>query len=199
MSIGLTKKQRDDIEEFLHLFADVESALKKRLGRSANDTTGISMLINGCVEKNPYWTEPANRLRNLADIRNLLTHQRGSAIGYPIAVTPFSLLALREIMEHLRKPEPVSDRYRKKVITVSDQDSLASVLAMVFENGFSQFPVFSGDRFSGLITENEITRWLGRQVKANSVDVNLEAVTVRMVLKGKRKRSVYAGNPNISF
>jgi hypothetical protein len=26
---GLTKKQRHDIEEFLHLVADVESALKK--------------------------------------------------------------------------------------------------------------------------------------------------------------------------
>lgn len=184
-TIGLTKKQRDKVEEFLHLFADVESALKKRLGLQANNRTGISTLINGYVEKNPYCTGLANRLRNLAEIRNLLTHQRGSEIGYPIAVTPFSLLALREIKEHLLKPEPVSDRYCKKVITVCDQDSLASVLAIAVDKGFSQFPVLSDGRFGGLMTENEITRWLGRRAKANSVEVNLETVSVKMVLKEK--------------
>jgi hypothetical protein len=142
-TIGLTKKQRDSVEQFLHLFADVESVLKKRLGRRANDRTGTSMLINGYVAKNPYWADSANRLRNLADIRNLLTHQRGTAFGYPIAVSPFSLQGLREINEHLLKPEPVSDRYRKEVITVSDEDPLESVVAMAFEKGFSQFPVIS--------------------------------------------------------
>jgi hypothetical protein len=184
-TIGLTKKQRDNVEQFLHLFADVESALKKRLGRRANDRTGTSILINSYAAKNPYWEGAANRLRNLAYIRNLLTHQRGTAFGYPIAVSLFSLQALREINEHLLNPEPVSDRYRKEVITVSDEDSLESVLVMAFEKGFSQFPVLSDQRFGGLITENEITRWLGHRAKANSVEVNLAAVTVKMVLKEK--------------
>lgn len=184
-TIGLTKKQRDIVEEFLHLYADVESTLKKKLGRRPNDSTGISTLINGYVEKNPYWVDAANRLRTLAKIRNLLTHQRGTKSGYPIAVTLSSLLGLREIKDYLLKPQPVSDRYRKKVITVSDQDSLASVLTTAFEKGFSQFPVLSDERFGGLITENEITRWLGRRSKANSVEVNLAAVTVKMVLKEK--------------
>ena len=185
LSGGLTKKQRDNIEEFLHLFADVESALKKRLDRRANDPIGTSVLINEYLAKNLYWADSANRLRLLADMRNLLTHQRGTTLGYPIAVTQFSLLALCEIYQYLLEPEPVSARYRKKVITVSADDCLSSVLAMAFEKGFSQFPVLSGQRFGGLITENEITRWLGRRAKAQSVEVNLAAVTVKMLLKGK--------------
>jgi CBS domain-containing protein len=184
-TIGLTKQQRHNVEKFLNVFSDVESALKKRLARRDNDPTGVSALINEYIAKNPYWADSANRLRNLSDIRNLLTHQRSTTVGYPIAVAPFSLLALREIMEHLLKPEPVSERYRKKVITVSGQDTLASVLTMAFENGFSQFPVLSEERFSGLITENEITRWLGRRAKTNSVEVNLAAVTVKTVLEKK--------------
>jgi CBS domain-containing protein len=181
----LTSCQRKCIEDFLHLFADVERALKTKLGHRVNDVTGVRTLIDEYAAKNPYWTEPANRLRNLAEIRNLLTHQRGTACGYPIAVAPSSLYAIREIKEQLLRPEPVSIRYRKSVKTVSPDDSLAGVLALAFENGFSQFPVVNDGRFGGLITENEIIRWMGRRAQVHSVEVNLAAVTVRMVLKEK--------------
>jgi predicted transcriptional regulator len=181
----LTGNQRKNIEEFLDLFADVENALKTKLGRRVNDVTGIRTLIDEYAAKNLYWTDSANRLRNLADIRNLLTHQRGAACGYPVAVAPSSLHGIREIKEQFLKPELVSIRYRKTVKTVSPDDSLAGVLALAFENGFSQFPVVNETQFGGLITENEITRWLGRRVKVYSAHVDFAAVTVRMVLKEK--------------
>ena len=114
-----------------------------------------------------------------------MTHQRGTACGFPIAVAPSSLHAIREIKEQLLKPEPVSNRYRKSVKTVSPDDSLAGVLALAFENGFSQFPVVNDGRFGGLITENKIIRWLGHRTRSRSVEVNLAAVTVRMLLKEK--------------
>lgn len=185
MTARLTKKQHEDVEQFLNLFADAEIALKKKLGRPANDPTGMKTLIDAYLAKNPYWQEPANRLRSLGAIRNLLTHQRSTHSGYPIAVAPFSLNALRQIRQHLVSPESVSIRYRKEVVTVSDQDSLASVLAIAFEKGFSQFPVLSDERFGGLITENEITRWLGRRTTAHVIEVNLAAVTVKSVLREK--------------
>lgn len=182
---GLTGSQCKQVDVFLNLFADVEAALKKRLGGRANDRTGVQALIEASVAKNPYWTDSANRLRHLADIRNVLTHQRGTIFGYPIAVAPASIEALRSIKEQLLKPEPASQRYRRSVKMVSAGDSIASVLRLAFENGYSQFPVLSDGQFGGLITENEIIRWLGRQSKANSVLINLEVVTVRMVLKEK--------------
>ena len=184
-TIGLTSRQYKTTEEFLNLFADVESALKLRLRRRVNDTTCIRTLIDIYVAKNPFWTDSANRLRNLADIRNLLAHQRGTAYGYPVAVAPTSLHAIREIKEHLLRPEPASMRYRKIVKTVFANDSLAGVLALAFENGFSQFPVVKDGRFGGLITENEIIRWLGRRVRGPLVKVDLAIISVRMVLKEK--------------
>jgi predicted transcriptional regulator len=182
---GLTVSQSKNVEKYLHLFADVEAALKKRLGRQVNDRTGINVLINEYVEKNPHWKISANQLRNLVDIRNLLTHQRCTTFGYPIAVAPSSLKVLCDIEDQLNRPEPVSGGYRRNVKTVSPHDSIASVLTLAFENGFSQFPAISQGRFSGLITENEITRWLGRGARARRVEVNLAAITVRMVLKEK--------------
>lgn len=177
-SRGLTKK-------FLRLFIGVELALKARLHLPANDRTAVGAMINDFVARNPYWKDSANRLRHLADIRNVLTHHLGTFGGYPVAVTSHAVEALREIKEHLLKPEAVSHWHRKRVLTVSSDHSLAAVLAMVIDNGFSQFPVVADGRFGGLITENEIIRWFGRRVKANSVEVNLSSITVKTLLKEK--------------
>src|SRR5258708_4232793 len=182
---GLTKSQRENVEHFLDLFAEVEVALKGRLNLQANDRTGARVLINGYEAKNSYWRDSASRLRRLADIRNVLTHQRGTDFGYPVAVTANSTAALREIKEHLVRPEPVSTRFCREVKTVSATDSLAHVVALAFENGFSQFPVVDDGQFRGLVTENEMIRWLGRRVKANASEVDLRQVSVKTVLKEK--------------
>jgi predicted transcriptional regulator len=181
---GISDNQHQDIEEFLHLFADVEKALKFRLKRRVNDPAGIRRLIDEYSERNSYWTDAANRLRNLADIRNLLTHQRGAG-GYPIAVAPASVESIREIGKSLLQPEPVSTKFKRDVKSVAPNDTLASVLPAAFKHGFSQFPVIEGGRFIGMITENEIIRWLGHRAQSNSAKIDLDAVTVRMVLKEK--------------
>jgi predicted transcriptional regulator len=175
----------DDNEKFLDLFADVETALKSRLRLPANNRIGTGAMINDYVAMNPFWTDSANRLRQLTDIRNVLTHQRGTALGYPVAVSRPAVEALRGIKEHLLEPEAASHRYRKRVLSVSSGHSLAAVLAMAFDNGFSQFPVLTDGRFGGFITENEIIRWLGRRVKANSAKVDLSCISVKTLLKEK--------------
>jgi predicted transcriptional regulator len=142
-------------------------------------------LIEAYEVVNPHWIGSAQRLRRLAEIRNLLTHQRGVDQGYPIAVAPRSLEDLRQLVEQLRNPEPVSLRFRMKVVSVSPNHSLAAVLELAFRNGFSQFPVMDEERFCGLITENEIVRWLGRSASRAGTTVDLSAVTVRTVLKEK--------------
>jgi predicted transcriptional regulator len=64
-------------------------------------------------------------------------------------------------------------------------DSLASILALSYENGFSQFPVVDHSRFCGLVTENEIVRWLGRSTKAQRTNINLNEVPVSAVIREK--------------
>lgn len=182
---AIDKCRCDRTEDFLDLFTDVEKALKARLHLPANNHTGVGAMINDFAAVNTYWKDSANRLRELKDIRNLLTHGRGTGNGYPVAVKSHAVEALREIREHLLKSEPVSRHHRKRVLTVFPEDSLAAVLAMAVDNGFSQFPVAEDGHFGGLVTENEITRWLGHRVKANSVEVNLSSVTVKTLLNEK--------------
>ena len=178
-------RQTAQVEEFLHTFADIEVALKKRSVKSANTRSHISVLIEDYVTRNPYWCETADRLRTYKDIRNILTHRRGTKTGYPLAVTPASLQDLREIAKTLAHPRPISDNYRKRVNSVSDDDTLAKVLSTAFSCGFSQFPVVNAGKFGGLITESEIVRWLGRWTRQQRTEVNFGTTLVRNVLKEK--------------
>src|SRR6516162_3659720 len=119
---GLTRSQRRQVERFLHLFAEIEASLKRRLRLKANDPTGMSALIKRYREKNPYWSDAAQQLSLLADIRNLLTHHRSTTYGYPVAVTRQSITSLERILEQLKTPETVENRYRKPVVTVCEDD-----------------------------------------------------------------------------
>jgi predicted transcriptional regulator len=186
----LTPLQVQHVEAFLNLFSDVEAALKKRLDRKSNDRTGVAKMIDDYAEINPLWSISANELRNLADIRNLLTHQRSYAGGYPVAVSPRSVASLREILHQLREPVPVSKRYRRPVLTVSPDETLARILRLAVENDFSQFPVEKNHQFKGLITENEIVRWLGRRSSSGYHEFDFSKVTANDVLHDSSTNSL---------
>lgn len=81
--IGLTKIQKRQVEQFLHLFSDIEATLKKKLRLKPNDSTAVSELIKRYRKTNPFWSESAHELWLLSDIRNLLTHNRSTTHGYP--------------------------------------------------------------------------------------------------------------------
>lgn len=182
---GLSKTQERTIQEFLQLFSDVEQALKARLGRRKNDVTGMRKLVEEYAAKNIHWSQSADRLHRLADIRNLLTHQGGRSNGYPIALAPASLHSLKEVHAHLNHPEPVSLHFKKSVVSVSKTDTLAHVVQKAFQMSFSQFPVVTDNEFGGLITETEITRWLGHRAKLGGPIIDLEQVTVATVQREK--------------
>jgi predicted transcriptional regulator len=89
---------------------------------------------------------------------------------------------LERIVTSLRTPEPVGQLFRKQVTCVSEDDTLAMVVKLAFEHGFSQFPVLARERFIGLITETEITRWLGHRALNHGTELDLATVYVRAVL-----------------
>jgi predicted transcriptional regulator len=71
------------------------------------------------------------------------------------------------------------------VVSLKPTDSLAHALQIAYEKEFSQFPVIDEGRFHGLITENEVTRWLGSQAQKKTKMVNLDAIAVKQVLRQK--------------
>jgi predicted transcriptional regulator len=137
---------------------------------------------------NPYWAKDQKDLDHFRQIRNLLTHEQSDKHGFPVVVTKRSHARLAEIKEGLETPVPISRKHKKKVTTIEPDTSLAVVLKVAYEKEFSQLPVVDqGGRFRGLVTENEITRWLGRHVGRKGTTVDLAGVAVKAVLREKEE------------
>ncbi len=92
--------------------------------------------------------------------------------------------------DSLQKPVTVLRDYRKTLTTVSPDDSLAAVLALSFENDFSQFPVMAGGRFRAMITENAMIRWLGRRAAGGDSHPDLQSTTVIQVIREEEANHV---------
>lgn len=190
---GSTTHQRE-ADEFLALFTEVERFLKKKLGRRADDRTAVSTMITAYAERNPYWSDQANRLRLLKDIRNLLVHNRDEYGNYPVDLPPHTLQRMKEIHDHLKEPVRIRQRYCRPVVSVTPDTTLRSMVVLAYEKQFSQFPVLSQGRFAGLITENAVVRWLGRH-SVSAPDVDLDDVRVNRVMKEQEseyKRCIFA-------
>jgi predicted transcriptional regulator len=74
---------------------------------------------------------------------------------------------------------------------VSTQDTLARVLKVINERDYSQFPVYKGDEFRGLLTENGITRWLAHHVVDTLSLVELDDIYIEDVLRSEEERKNY--------
>ena len=78
--------------------------------------------------------------------------------------------------------------FRKDVACVAPEQSLADAMRLVVDMKFSQFPVMEGVRFTGLLTENGITRWLARKFVGTLSLVDFEDARVRDLLHEEEER-----------
>ncbi len=116
-------------------------------------------------------------------IRNLLVHARTKPGEF--AVTPsVSVVASLELLQRrLTRPDRAIPTFERVVERLVVSDSLAKVLKRIRDRDYSQFPVFDGLAFRGLLTENGVTRWLARYVTTEMSLVELEDVLVKSVLR----------------
>lgn len=168
-------------ERFLELIREIETSLRTRLGNRRAQRVGFAEMIEDYRQRNPYWHRDAEDLDVLREIRNYLTHDRSHHRGDPVAVTQASVDRLVQIRDGLIAPRPIGEQFQREVVTVQPSDTLASVLALSFQHAFSQFPVLDSGKFHGVITENEIIRWLGQQVSRRHTVIDIAGAAVKTV------------------
>ena len=91
---------------------------------------------------------------------------------------------IEAIATDLERPKRAIPTFKRKVITVNQNDTLAAVLRLIDQHDFSQLPVYHDEgRFVGLLTENGITRWLAHHVRTEISLIELEEALVRLVVR----------------
>jgi predicted transcriptional regulator len=71
--------------------------------------------------------------------------------------------------------------FKQKVYSVSVDDCIGDALKIMYENSFSQLPIYRGDKFIDLLTNNTISRWLGSSVDEEIF--SLRETSIKEVLK----------------
>jgi len=169
----------DLVERFLASYNRIDRHLREALnGREEESFT--QLVQRYFSNRAPRWREP---LLAYAQIRNFLSHRTTRAREYLVVPTSEVVQNIEAIATDLARPKRAIPTFRRKVITVNHDDSLAAVLRLIDQHDFSQLPVYRDDRFIGLLTENGITRYLAHHVRTEISLVELEEVSVRLVVR----------------
>jgi predicted transcriptional regulator len=185
-NFGLSEFQLQLIEDFVADYNCIDHFLRKAL--DLEDNVPFASLLKQYSQQNPGWRD-ADFLGIVAKVRNLILHGKTGPYGYPATPSPDLTNNLKACLSRLTNPALVIPRFQRPVERISSQDNLATVLRLIRQRDYSQFPVYDNGRFRGLLTENGITRWLAHHVATNLSLVELEDIHVKEVIENEEKRT----------
>ncbi|TFB22913.1 CBS domain-containing protein [Filobacillus milosensis] len=167
-----------DSERFLFAFNKIEKYLNDHLGGNGHHT-GFSQAVNKVSQNHKIVQRFKDDLLEFAVLRNAIVHERTEP-EYVIAEPHESTVEkIENVMQELTEPKKVIPRFSREVKSFSVSDSLTDILIVIKESSFSQFPVYEGEEFKGLITGNGITNWLAKTVEDDVLsreDTKLEEI-----------------------
>jgi len=182
----LTQGELDRIQRFEADYNAVDDFLRNNLGIDRN--LSFHSVVNQYMEKNHAWND-GKLLHMIADLRNVIVHGKKEPYEYAAVPTPAIVRKLELARERLLNPRRAIPTFSHTVEKVSLSESLLSVLKIIEQSNYSQFPAYDHDTFKGLITENGITRWLAKHVSTKSSIVDLGDVTVEQVLPSEETKA----------
>ena len=145
-------------DRFLTAFNRIDHSMREIVG--AREFIPFFRLVDQSKKKSALVRKYEDDLRSYAELRNAIVHQRTST-EYVIA-EPHSEVVERieHIDEAIARPKLVGQLFRKRVMAFQMTDSLKYALKIIRKRKFTQFPVYKGQEFQGLLTTVGITNWL---------------------------------------
>lgn len=152
-------------DRFLTAFNRIDHTMRDIV--EAKDFTAFYRLIDQAKKKSPLVRKYEDDLRSYADLRNAIVHNRTS-MEFVIAEPHTEVVErIEHIDQVLAKPKLVGQLFRKRVLTFQTTDSLKHTLKAIRKQRYTQFPVYEGRKFRGLVTTVGITNWLATSVVSN--------------------------------
>lgn len=188
-----TENEFERIERFIAAYNTIEN----ELGRILNVSQTFRSSVDAYAKRNPWWGD-AETLRVFAAMRNFLVHEKLSAFDYPCVPSEGAVREIEAIRERFLRPATIGAQFTREVIVLGPKDELRLALDLIAKHGISRFPIYEGNRFFGLLTENGIARYVATSVTQNQVfnpDSAIESILPR---ETKRKNYRFAG-PQIAI
>jgi len=158
----------EKLRNILSTFNRIDKLIKEKLNK--NDDKGFIEDLEEIVKVNPIFKRYKKQLKKFAKLRNVIVHDTTSP-SYVIAEPHDSVVEeIQHIENELRNPKKVYPMFGKEVVTFQITDKLVNVLRVIKEMDYTQFPLYDGEKFMGLLSENGITKWLAKNVEDGIFD-----------------------------
>lgn len=162
-------------ERFITAFNKIDKLLKRELNIQSH--ISFSRMIDMAKKKHPVVQKYELDLKKFAELRNVIIHER-IAPDYIIAEPHDEIVhRIERILNILMTPEKVYPRFQRRVKTFQYHVQLGEVLLAIQQYSYSQFPIYEGREFIGLLTHNGISGWLAN----NEGTMNIQHVPLSEV------------------
>lgn len=127
-------------------------------------------------------------LRQFGHLRNSLVHHKYDKDDYIAYPHENTVKKIESICELILKPPLSLSIASQPVLTFAPDTPLKEVLEELELKGYSQFPIYDGNQFIGLLTEGGIAKWLS--LNLSGAYISLDGVTARDLLSYEKQHNV---------
>lgn len=162
-------------EQFLNAFNTIERYLTQyNLNKGY---ASFSRLVDYAVLKDKVVAQYKDDLKQFAELRNAIVHNTRRGDNRVIAEPHEDVVKEIELIaEMLLHPTRAIEKATKKVVTFHINDLLTTVLSQINTSKFTQFPIYNGKTYVGLLTESGITRYFAANHQKDIATIKLSEV-----------------------
>jgi len=121
---------------------------------------GFASAVRQIASERRHFGRHLDFLLEAGELRNALVHNRFGDIEYIAVPTEATVARLEAIDEELRSPVALRTLAAKEVVTISIDEKLGRVLALVRQKGVVRFPVKRDGMITALLTASGVVRWI---------------------------------------
>ena len=173
------------VERFLVAFNRIHQYCRDQT--SSPEGVSFVYLVTDFLHRYPRRVD-IELLRSFAEIRNILVHQKTRLHRELAMPTPETVELIERISDQFTRPERAEARFCKVVQTIDAGAGLLEAMRLIHRTGYTQFPVYEGREFAGLLTSHGITHWLSQVDLEQQPCTILKQTRVQDVLSFEHER-----------
>ena len=177
-----TADERARIDRFEAAYNRIDRELQRLLDEPREGRRrGFAACVRQIAAERRHFARHLDFLLETGELRNALVHNRLGASEYIAVPTMSTVEQLEAIDDELRRPLPLRGLAAKEVISVSVDDRVGHVLALVKQKGYVRFPVRRDGRVIALLTASGVVRWIASH--------DIDACALPAIARGERGKT----------
>lgn len=158
-NVACAEEELDRGERFLAAFTVIEQTLRRKW-KGSSGRESVRRMVDGLSKSDATIRRFRDDVAEFSELRNAIVHERISP-DYLIAVPLMHTVErIESIAKALNDPPLIYPRFASKVARFSVTDTMAHVFDVMRKTNYTQYPVYEGNTYKGLLTDGAIARWV---------------------------------------